>query len=84
MKIAIDYDGTYTMDPKLWDWFITQATLRGHEVKIVTMRRPGEVVKNPPCEVVYTSRTAKINSYRADIWIDDQPHMVINNHWSIE
>lgn len=83
LHIALDYDGTYTADPSLWEAFIRMAERRGHIVKIVTMRRPTEPVRNPPCEVIYTARKAKMLSYLADIWIDDQPLLISNDHWSI-
>lgn len=74
MLIALDYDKTYTADPVLWNDFIQSAQDRGHVVKIVTMRRPDEVIIEPPVEVVYTSRKAKATIVNADIWIDDSPH----------
>jgi hypothetical protein len=84
LHIALDYDGTYTRDPQLWDWFITQAQLRGHVVTVVTMRHATEVIPlQPPCEVIYTGRKAKQSFYLADIWIDDQPLLISNDHWSI-
>jgi hypothetical protein len=76
MLVALDYDKTYTADPVLWDEFIQSAHTRGHVVKIVTMRRPDEVIENVPVEVVYTSRKAKSAMVQADIWIDDSPHWV--------
>jgi hypothetical protein len=78
MKIAIDHDGTYTADPELWDWFITKAVQRGHEVYCVTMRHPHESIKMP-CEIVYTSRKAKAIAFEADVWIDDSPHWLLND-----
>jgi hypothetical protein len=72
MKIAIDYDGTYTRDPILWDTFITIATESGHEVVCVTMRHPSEPIQMS-CPVLYTCRKAKALYYAADIWIDDKP-----------
>lgn len=86
LHIALDYDGTYTADPQLWDEFIKFARLRGHIVKILTMRYQNykETVKEPPCEVIYTGRKAKESFYLADIWIDDQPRLIVNDHWSIE
>lgn len=83
LNIALDYDGTYTADPALWNAFIGIAQSYGHSVKIVTMRHPTEPVPNPPCEVIYTARKAKMLSYLADIWIDDQPLLISNDHWSI-
>jgi hypothetical protein len=45
MTIALDYDGTYTRDPDLWDRFITDCSKSGHLVICVTQRtentRPG-------------------------------------------
>src|ERR1700722_1875454 len=38
MIIALDYDGTYTRDPDLWDAFIDAAQERGHTVICVTNR----------------------------------------------
>lgn len=85
LHIALDYDGTYTRDPKLWDSFIAQAQERGHVVTIVTMRYQNykETIKDAPCEVIYTGRQAKQGKYLADIWIDDQPHLITSDHWSI-
>ena len=76
MLIALDYDGTYTADPSLWDEFIRSAQARGHTVKIVTMRHPSEAIVNPPVEVIYTSRNAKSAYLKPDIWIDDSPHWI--------
>lgn len=79
MLIALDYDGTYTADPVLWDAFIKKAKERGHEVKIATMRFPSEPVPDVGCEVVYTERKAKYGCMPADIWIDDRPHFLFHN-----
>ena len=78
MLIALDYDGTYTADPELWDWFIDRARQRGHEIKIATMRYPHESIPDIGCEIVYTSRKAKFGCIPADIWIDDMPHFLFN------
>jgi hypothetical protein len=78
MLIALDYDGTYTKDKMLWDFFIERAKKNGHEIICFTMRYPDEVALKIPCQVVYTSRKAKLkfardNGYNVDIWIDDRP-----------
>jgi hypothetical protein len=74
MRIALDYDKTYTADPALWDGFISLANERGHQVCIVTMRYPDtETIESPPAPVVYTRRTAKCKLHQADVWIDDNP-----------
>lgn len=76
--IALDYDGTYTAMPAVWDRFIADAEKAGHVVVCMTMRRPEETIK-VPCPVVYTSREAKMNyaermGLKVSIWIDDSPH----------
>lgn len=79
LKIALDYDGTYTADPVLFDLFVEAAHQLGHQVTIVTMRYPHEEIRHAPCEVVYTSRKAKSTVFQADIWIDDKPHWLLND-----
>jgi hydroxymethylpyrimidine pyrophosphatase-like HAD family hydrolase len=79
MLIALDYDKTYTADPALWDDFIQSAKDRGHTVKIVTMRRPDEVIEYAPVDVIYTSRKAKAVVVNADIWIDDSPAWIFQD-----
>jgi hypothetical protein len=80
MKIALDFDNTFTADPELWTHFINMARTRGHEVKIVTSRFPG----NPPpiqgIEVIHCSFTAKRKHYPADVWIDDDPKHIDLDH----
>jgi hypothetical protein len=76
LKIALDYDGTYTLAPDLWDTFIDAAIRSGNEVVCVTMRYPSEPVVMPRCKVIYTSRKAKDAFYPADVWIDDRPHWI--------
>jgi hypothetical protein len=78
MLIALDYDGTYTADPELWNAFILKARELGHNVKIATMRYPSEPIPDVGCEVIYTSRKAKFGCMPADIWIDDNPHFLFS------
>jgi hypothetical protein len=82
VKIALDYDKTYTVDPPLWDRFIQLARLRGHEVVSVTMRTadmPVPAFGSPPVRVIYTAMQAKARHYQADIWIDDMPQRIFAN-----
>ena len=76
MIIALDYDGTYTRDPELWERFIDSAISSGHQISCVTMRYPQEEVRMR-IPVVYTSRQAKMLCFKADIWIDDNPHFLV-------
>ena len=78
MIIALDYDKTYTADPKLWMDFIQSCKARGHKVICLTMRYPTEPITDMLCDVIYTSRKAKLvyaikNGIAVDIWIDDSP-----------
>lgn len=71
MKIALDYDGTYTHDPELWLMFVIQAQHHGHDIRVVTMRYPSEQqggahagAMDPRLEAlgvpfIFTSREAK-------------------------
>ena len=82
MLIALDYDGTYTADPLLWDGFLQSAKKAGHEIVCATMRHEHEgadVIESlPGILVVFTGRQAK-RTFLAErgifptIWIDDNP-----------
>lgn len=86
MLIALDYDGTYTADPRLWDAFCCMARDRNHEVHIVTMRADSEPVRLG-CHVDrihYTDRAAKrqfmeARGYSVQIWIDDMPDFILGS-----
>jgi hypothetical protein len=89
MKIALDYDDTYTQDPLLWNWFVQQAQDRGHEVFCVTARDEknlddvtftlGRLL--PPGHVIACGHKPKRGvtqslGIKIDVWIDDMPEMV--------
>ena len=87
MRIAIDYDGTYTADRELWDRFIRDAKERGHSVLIVTSRRDTEEnreeVQTNGWPVIFTDMAAKKHHMDArgvwiDVWIDDEPEYIIH------
>ena len=89
MIIALDYDGTYSRDPMLWDRFIRDCKASGHLIILATMRYENGIedveLKRifEPMEVrlIFTGRKAK-ESFLADlgifpkIWIDDNPSTV--------
>lgn len=94
MRIALDYDKTYTEDPTAWRLFIFHMRAFGHEVRIVTVRddRTGLDRTQPLIDleafvpVVYTRGIAKrwfcshfTDGWRPDIWIDDKPETILNN-----
>lgn len=77
MKIALDYDHTYTLDPEFWDDFIFEAKDRGHLVTIVTSRSKNEPIEHKiACHVIYCNYQAKEEFYKPDIWIDDDPKWI--------
>lgn len=86
MLIALDYDGTYTADPGLWNHFVDVARSRSHEVHLVTMRAENEPVRLG-CHVDrvhYTNRKAKRQYMQArgldvQIWIDDMPDFILGS-----
>lgn len=92
MKIALDYDGTYSADPLMWDRFIHHAWSCGHEVRIVTARDErfdrtsalAELEQRIP--VIYCRGVAKQwylthfgDGFVPDIWIDDRPQSIFAN-----
>lgn len=92
MKIALDYDQTYTLDPMFWSRFVSTAKLDGHDVRILTIRderfdRTQALAElEQRVQVVYTRGVAKrwycshfTDGFMPDIWIDDRPQTIINN-----
>ena len=81
MKIAIDYDNTFSADPRLFMIFAQAASVLGHDVAIVTSRRPDCPISGiSGIPVVYCSFTAKCKHFPADIWIDDDPKHIDQDH----
>lgn len=82
MKIALDYDGTYTRDHELWDTFAHNAIANGHDVKIVSMRSPDQPIPDVGLPVIYTSCIGKlrylaVGGWIPDVWIDDKPQWIL-------
>jgi hypothetical protein len=87
MLIALDFDGTYTEDPALWNAFVVTARNRGHKVICCTMRydREGEEVilhlGDKVDQIIFTGRKNKIEflsnmGISPKVWIDDNPHWI--------
>lgn len=83
MRIGLDYDETYTADPRLWSLFLQLCDSQGHEVIFVTRRieseRPVPKEHSLNCKVIYTENNLKrpflanLGIQSPDIWIDDKP-----------
>lgn len=91
MKIALDYDDTYTRDPLFWNWVVDMAQCRGHTVYCVTARHDrmlddieqtlGRVL--PPGHIIACGGTGKRKfcddlDILIDVWIDDSPEFIVN------
>lgn len=91
MKLALDYDDTYTKDPLLWNWFAKEAIDRGHQVYCVSARSEqhmddpkmtiGRVIGAENC--FGTGHCPKrhfmrdVHRIKIDVWIDDMPEMIV-------
>lgn len=87
MNLSLDFDDTYTRDPKMWQSVIKTMQESGHKVYLVTWRTPEECKELPEeltniVDGVYpTSRKAK-ESYMLSqginihVWLDD-------NAWAV-
>lgn len=83
MKIALDYDKTFTADPELWTQFVRSAKLRGHDIAFVTFRWSGPENTDIMADagkleipIVFCGHKQKSHCYNADIWIDDMPVLI--------
>ena len=88
MKIALDYDGTFTLDPEFWSGFIGLAKLIGADVRIVTHRHEelDKITLDHEVPIIYTDGVAKKwycehrgDYWTPDIWIDDKPKGIYEN-----
>jgi hypothetical protein len=92
MRIALDFDKTYTEDPRFWDAFITAAQLYGHEVRVVTIRDERHdrtaplIALEAKLPVHYTRGVAKAwfcqhftDGWEPTIYIDDSPRTIFEN-----
>jgi len=88
MRIAIDYDDTFTADPVAWCKVIQVLEDAGHEVVCVTSRFETydnqynlEAALPNSVQVVLCDHNAKAEVMKArgmpvDIWIDDDPYTI--------
>ena len=91
MRIALDFDDTYTRDPIFWENFVGSAIRRGHDVRIVTFRSKEhnnsdleELLNGVNIKVIYTGAhkkrpyCAKIG-WLPEVWIDDMPDLIVED-----
>lgn len=88
---ALDYDGTYTLDPAMWDQVIALMRAADHKVYVVTMRYPiaqeanevNAALKGKVDELYFTGRKAKRafmydKGIHISVWMDDQPDFILH------
>lgn len=92
MRIAIDYDDTWTKDPGFWQAFVDLAKLAGHDCRIVTARNeqhdrtPALFELERRIVVHWTRGVAKTwwmshfsGGWIPDVVVDDKPGSWTNN-----
>jgi hypothetical protein len=80
MNINIDYDGTYTNNPDMWDEIIETMNKYGCKVYCIT-KRYGKLDERKPQVPTIHAMKSKLEASVAsginiDIWIDDKPQSI--------
>jgi len=87
MMVALDYDGTYTLAPALWDQVIQLLQGSGHTVVCITSRMVadqelldsiGKLVPVVFAGSDWKNDAAKKSGYQIDVWIDDIPTSIMH------
>lgn len=87
MKILLDHDGTYSLDPHFWDFFLACTIDAGHEVFMVTSRCDNDplphyrLIEHLDVPVYYTNYKAKRQfmedlGIKIDVFVDDNPKYI--------
>jgi hypothetical protein len=87
MKIALDYDDTFTVNPEMWRSIIHILVEYGHDVRIVTSRfylreSEREIKAATDLPVIFCKHNSKYEickklGWIPDIWIDDYPWAIV-------
>jgi hypothetical protein len=90
MIFALDFDGTYTADPELWETWGLHAINKGHTVLCISFRSDHEMedVKNTIGSVIGSDNCFATNAIHkkefieekgihVDVWIDDIPETIV-------
>ena len=87
MKIALDYDDTYTRHPNFWNEFIRYGSeVFDVDIRIVTHRHPDlDNIGEMPIPIIYTNGVAKkffcefYAGWVPDVWVEDRPETITGN-----
>lgn len=88
MRLAIDFDDTYTRSPALWDAFLRIAREDGHIVWCVTVHKArqmeevhasiGQIIGIDNCMPPESFPSADHLDTYVDTWIEDAPEMIVD------
>jgi hypothetical protein len=85
MRIALDYDETYTDAPELFKLLVQTALEHGHTIFFATYRCANgdnsDIESDAEMlgiKIFYTEGQQKQHVVHADVWIDDQPQTIVN------
>jgi len=90
MKLGIDYDGTWTEAPELFQQLVPMFQDAGHDCVVVTRRSdpgndeyPAQEVKDAIgdlCPIIFCGQKRKDKlAPDVDVWIDDNPALIVND-----
>jgi DNA-binding LacI/PurR family transcriptional regulator len=88
--ICLDYDGSYTEFPELFNDIIIKCKAFGYTVIMATMRHENEkdsgleYIETIVDKLIFTGRKAKKThlesiGIKPDLWIDDNPKWILND-----
>jgi hypothetical protein len=88
MIISVDFDATYTKDPKTFDEIIKLFQKAGHTVYCITLRNNTPEEANPVLNSIgklvpvifccrqYKRKVAEEQKIFVNVWIDDMPALI--------
>jgi hypothetical protein len=85
---ALDFDGTFTLNPRYWQNWILQAKAWNHIVHVVTYRQPGHPLEFDfaplGVQVHYTDHMGKkkymeSQGIKIDVFVDDRPEVCVTD-----
>lgn len=90
MNIALDYDGTFTLDPDVWAELIDTLHRNSSNVVVVTSRNMKDPVEyaywfaQNEIPIIYCDYEAKKDvcerlGVKIDIWVDNDPYYIVNS-----